>query len=367
MKILFLHSGFQWTGAITYARALESVWRGRHEVFWTGDTPFSALNRYLQLPLSEKLLPKGIQNAFRLARYIRKQGIQLLHAHSRRANCVAALASGLTGVPYVTTSHQRMKPHAWNRMLGCWGGKTIAICESISTHLRQHNRVPDQQIISIPNGIDLDEFQPAAFEPSRPFIVSVLGRLSGHRWRAAAFILSICPDLLVLSPDVHIHFAGAVDDAYKELLQRLIHQANQGFSRERVRYTGFASDVRPIIGESSVVIAAGRSLLESLAMGVPAIAVGEECDHGLMTPASYSEARATNFGDFSLVRAPYNAARIIDGVRAIVNHTIAIDSLRSWGRHAVQQDYDVRRVASAIEQVYAELLPVPSQAALRKI
>lgn len=359
MKILFLHSGWELTGALTYARALEAAWRSHHEVYWASDRPFFQNCRYFALPLSRKLIPHGLRNAVAVARIIRRHGIDILHSHSRRANCVAALASCLTGVPYVTTAHLRMKRHAWNRMLGCWGARTLAICESIASHLKTVNGVPEGRVAFVRNGIDTQYFRPMPEIPigAEPSFL-VVGRISGHRWRAAAFVLSMLPEILRRFPSTRVRFAGAVEPKHAEEFRDGIRRINEVYPSARVEHLGFVDDIRPWIARSTLVLAAGRSLLEALAMEKPGLAVGEEGGFGLLTPQNYEQARSTNFGDFTYSqRGVYNGRLLVEGVaRVFSDASSAQAALGSWGRSMVLRDYNASRVAEDVENVYRQVL-----------
>jgi glycosyltransferase involved in cell wall biosynthesis len=361
MKLLFLHSGLALTGSYTYAQALEQEWRGRHEVYWANDGLNVPESRGLVLPLRHKLFPHGVIHAFQIARYARRRGIQLLHAHSRSANLVAGIASRLAGIPYVTTAHMRTRPHYGNKIWPFWGDRAIAICESIADHLRTENGLPAERIALIRNGINLAEFQirPPTPQPAEEGRwITVLGRLSGKRWEAAAWVLSLLPELLRNYPDLRVRYVGAVAAEHQAEMTHAVDRLNTGQPRPRVVATGQAADPRPFIQTSALVIAAGRSLMETMAMGIPTIAVGEQLSYGLMTPDTFSVAQRTNFGDFPYPGADgFSAPLVMRGISDVLDRRIDLAALSAWGRQRILDEYSVDHIARKIEAVYASVMP----------
>jgi glycosyltransferase involved in cell wall biosynthesis len=361
VKILFVHSGPELTGSWTYAKALAREWAGRHEVFWVHDGMVGADEPSLRLPISRKLVPSGLANGQKLAAFVRQHQISILHSHSRRANMVAAMASRLTAVPYVTTAHLCMTPHVFNRIWPCFGHRTIAICENVQENLMAEHGVPADRISLIRNGIDLETFRPRA-SPAGPWRwITVLGRLSGHRWRAGAFVLSLIGDLLPDYPDVRFRFIGSVEPSHQQEMKDALDRLNAGYREPRVLAPGFLGDIQPLLTESTAVIAAGRSLMEAMALERPVIAVGEEFALGLLTPRNIQPARESNFGDFRKGpdrTASYDKAAVVKDLRSVLDKAVDLGRLGVWGREQVDLNYNIESVARAVETVYDRLLTV---------
>lgn len=355
MQILFMHSGLTITGSITYARALEHAWAGMHRIYWANDGLGIDERRGLVLALRHKFIPHGLHHVFQLQRFIRQKNIQLIHAHSRQANLAAALASKVTGVPYVTTAHMRTQPRAGNRLWPCWGGRTIAICETIATHLHTENGVPQERIHLIRNGIDTDFFQPWTSSTPHARQVTILGRLSGKRWHAVDFLISMLPQVLAAYPDVRFRFVGEAAPEHRATLERWLREFNVGTGRLVLEFTGHVEDPRPYLADSGLVIAAGRSLMEAMAMGIPTIAVGEQSAIGLLTPANFVEAQKTNFGDFPLPGTEgFHAEPVLAGMHAVLGGRVDRAHLGAWGRERIHRDYGLTTIARQVDRVYAE-------------
>jgi glycosyltransferase involved in cell wall biosynthesis len=355
VRVLFLHSGTELTGSYTYAKALEKAWDRPGEIYYINDGMAGAVAPAEALPLGKKLFPQGLLNGFKVAQFIRRNRIDIIHSHSRRANMVAAMASQQTGVPYVTTAHLSQRPHLFTRWWPCFGDRTIAICENIQDNLIHAHSLNPSRVHLIRNGIDLQLFSPRAMAGHTRWI-SIVGRLSGRRWRAGVFLMSLLPELLRSFTDIKVRFLGSVAAEHEPEFHARLAQLNSGFREPRVMPLGFAPDLRPFLAESSVVVGAGRSILEAMAMERPVVAVGEQEAPGLLTMENFAEAQASNFGDFrkrSDGSAIYNAEKIRQDLTAILNGKKQWAGLARWGREQVDAHYNITRVAVKVEGVYA--------------
>ena len=146
MKILFLLSSLEPAGSETYCLSLAKAWEGRHDVFWISDALHFG-QPYTSMPISRKAVPGGILNTLRVAFFIRKHKIQIVHSHSRRSHWVAAQAAKLTGIGHVTTIHQQLPAHFFSRLFPCLGHAAIAIDEVVAEHTRTHFHIPAESCI----------------------------------------------------------------------------------------------------------------------------------------------------------------------------------------------------------------------------
>lgn len=353
MNILFLLSNLELTGSETYAQSLAQAWGSRHRVFWISDH-LTVTSDFLSLPIRKKPMPGGFLNAWRVARFVKQNAIHVIHSHSRRANWVAALASRLTGVPHVTTVHMRSRPHFSTRLFPCWGNQAIAICESVVEYLRDVFHMPEERISLIRNGIDLERFRPVARIPRKSTRwVTVLGRLTGGRWKVIEFLLPIFQEVASRFPEVRFRLIGPISPERQAALNEEMNSLNAQFSQKRFEATGFVRDVRPFIAESTAVIASGRSLLETMAMQVPVIALGEEKALGLMTPENFALGRISNFGDFALFdRLHFDRTLVWEGLTRVLEGSLDLDSVVRWERETLEKHYDLRQVAQKVEDLY---------------
>ena len=93
-----------------------------------------------------------------LARYIRENKIDLIHAQTRITQVMGVLLKSLTGKPFVSTCHGFFKTRLSRRLIPCWGDAVIAISKAVERHLRHDFKVAGEKVFLVESGIDLEEF-----------------------------------------------------------------------------------------------------------------------------------------------------------------------------------------------------------------
>jgi glycosyltransferase involved in cell wall biosynthesis len=110
-------------------------------------------------------------NEGRLRQIIREQKVDLVHARSRAPAWSAWAAAKAEGVPFVTTYHGAYSgtsglKRAYNSVMAK-GDLVIANSEWIAAHIAEVHGIDPARIVTIPRGVDLDAFDPAAVAPVR--------------------------------------------------------------------------------------------------------------------------------------------------------------------------------------------------------
>lgn len=110
-------------------------------------------------------------NEGRLKRIIRNEGVHLVHARSRAPAWSAWAAAKATGVPFVTTYHgaysgEEGLKRKYNSVMAK-GDLVIANSQWIAAHVQRVHGIAPEQIVTIPRGVDLAAFDPAAVPQAR--------------------------------------------------------------------------------------------------------------------------------------------------------------------------------------------------------
>lgn len=128
--------------------------------------------RHYRLPLAAKSPWVIHANIGRLQKLIRDQGVQLVHARSRAPAWSAYLAAKRCKVPFVTTFHgvydgseHWLKRH-YNAVMAK-GERVIAISDYVADHVQARYGVGPDRLRTIPRGVDLAAFDPAAITDAR--------------------------------------------------------------------------------------------------------------------------------------------------------------------------------------------------------
>lgn len=228
--------------------------------------------------------PAILLATFRVARHIRRNRIDLIHAHLPLAGVVARLAGRLTGIPVVYSEHNlQERYHVGTRLLNrlTWRSQERAVAvsaevaESIRTHLDQ--RVPVQVIL---NGVNVETFAPVpardvAFRagmhipPGDPLIGTIAVFRIQKRlddW------IDVARRVSAARPNAHFVLVG--DGPERERIEASV----SGSTLEgRVHFAGLQEDVRPYLAEMDVYLMTSQfeglpvALLEAMAFGVPPV------------------------------------------------------------------------------------------------
>jgi len=158
LNILHVLSGDFVTGAETSTVSLiQRQTSAGHRVFVAAgrfDHPVDA--KVVSLPIYDRGWVKRGLNILALKRVIKKEEIDLVHAHSRAASWVSYWASRSTRTPYLSTLHGRQHLHFSNKRFNIYGETVLMMCENIREQmLEQTNAFRQEQLIVYRNGLNL--------------------------------------------------------------------------------------------------------------------------------------------------------------------------------------------------------------------
>jgi len=247
--------------------------------------------KHVKLPLARKNPYTIWRNAGRLARVIRQNKVDIVHARSRAPAWSALWAARRTGVRFMTTYHDTYSASsAWKRRYNsvmAKGQRVIAISEFIADYLRDLYGLGAGVLRTIPRGVDLSRFDPARvpaerkiklthdwnLPDDRPIILmpARLSRKKGHKVLIEALAKLKRTDIccIMVGDDGR-------QTSYRTSLLELIHECQlEGI----VRLLPQTADMPAAYSLAAVVVAPsikpegfGRVPVEAQAMGRPVIA-----------------------------------------------------------------------------------------------
>jgi len=285
-------------GSLDIAAAISGA-GGRALVASQGGPMAGELRRYgaehIALPLASKNPLTIYRNAARLAKLVRRQKVDILHARSRGPAWSAKLAAQRTGCHLVTTFHapynaQNEFKRRYNAVMAA-GDRVIAISEFLAEHVRTLYGVGPERLRVIPRGVDLVHFDPQNVSAERvvklaqawnlpdgvPFLM-LPGRLT--RWKGQALLIEALARLKDL--DFHCLLVGSDQGraAYRQELEELVASLDL---TGRVSICEDCRDMPAAYMLADVVVSAssdpegfGRVVSEAQAMGRPVLV----SDHG---------------------------------------------------------------------------------------
>ena len=313
--------------------------------------------------------PRAVSAQLRLARDIRRHGIQIVHSYTAPANMFAIPAAKLAGARVVASIRDMSvylssKQKYAQRLICKLADRIVVNANAIKDRLVAEG-YDGSRICVIPNGIDLARFdQPRATGcihrelglPANAPLIGVVGRVCRRKGiedflTAAAMVTSRFPTARYLIVGEALTAGGGTivrDYAYERELMR---QAAQLGLQDRVVFTGFRPDVERVLNELTVSVlpslseGLSNSLLESMAAGVPVVAtrVGgtaeavQDGENGLLLPPG--DPNALSAAICRLLDAPAFAAR-----------------LGEEGRRSVADRFSMTRLVNTTSFFYESLL-----------
>jgi glycosyltransferase involved in cell wall biosynthesis len=295
--------------------------------------------------------------AWRLARLIRQQRIQIAHAQKGRARTLTMLAGLMgarallvlnRGVSFPVGSVRRRAGYDSRRVHAI-----VAVCRSIKDGLVAAG-VPGDKIAVIYSGTDLDRFHPGVDGSG---IRRELGLTSEHAlvtqvgvrsWRGWRDVLAALPAVTRRVPNARLLFVGAPAPRMVEIADAA---AALGVG-EHVLALGHRDDVPAILTASDVVVDGSYaglgitgSIREALACERPVVATTMEGMPELVVD-----------GETGRLVPPRNPAALAGAVVGLLGDPTAAQAMARAGRKRVEAHFSLRAKVDATEALYYALL-----------
>jgi glycosyltransferase involved in cell wall biosynthesis len=281
--------------------------------------------RIVRLGVKSLRRPASLRRALWFARFLRKSRIEVLQAFFPDSCYFGLPAAWLAGVPHRVRTrnnlgHWLTPLHRWlGRLLNFVSTVNVANCRAAADALHASERPPQDSIVVLENGVDLERFQNIApLEMQLAGEAVHIGALANLRpVKGLALLVEAASRLSAEHPTALFEVAG--EGEQRPELERLIdRQRLQG----RFHLAGAVSDASDFLARQHIAVLCSHSegmsnaLLEYMAAGraVVATAVGAAPDiitdevHGLLVPAGDPGALAQAIG--RLLHEPELAMRL---------------------------------------------------------
>ena len=309
----------------------------------------------------------------------------IVHCHTWYTHFAGCLVQQLQGAKLVLTTHS-LEPHRpWKvEQLGSayhvssWLEKTafqnadgvIAVSESMKHDVHELYGVPEEKIAVIPNGIDLDEYQPTfddavlkkyGIDPSQPFVLFV-GRITRqkgilHLANALKYLpkdtqMVLCagaPD----TPEIGDEMKGRIEAAHDAGAERVIW-LQETVPREDIikLYSHAALFVCPSVYEPFGIIN-----LEAMACETPVVASAVGGIPEIVVPGETGTLVSFDVGDeFEPADPDKFAHDLADAIQELLADPEKLETMGKASRKRVQEKFSWRAVAEETLEFYESLL-----------
>ncbi|HQT64706.1 MAG: glycosyl transferase [Acidocella sp. 20-57-95] len=321
--------------------------------------------KIVTLPLASKSPFTMRRNASLLAKLIRDEKIDLVHAHSRAPAWSALWATRRTKTPFVTSYHGTYNENApfkrrYNAVMAA-GDRVIAVSAFIGSLVRERHKVGDDRLRIIPGGVDANKFDPSLVQGDRMAklardwrldvdapLIMLAGRLTP--WKGQRVLIAALP--LMRHKDAVAVLVGS-DQGRETYAQSLIAQAEALGVSSRLRMVGHTEDMPAALMLADIVVNAstdpegfGRTVVEAQAMGRVVIATS----HG-------GAGDTIRDGETGFLVPPGDPQQLAGALDKALD--FSTEQRLAWGgytRAVVAQNFSVQAMQYAVLHVYGELL-----------
>ncbi len=364
MKILLMTTHLDFGGISSYTVSLAKKLRERGHQVWvasSGGRLEEVLKNHsiphikVNVKTKSELNPKVILAIFKLLRFIRQEGIELIHVQTRVTQVVAFYLSKLTKIPYISTCHGFFKPRLSRKIFKFWGDKVIAISDAVRVHLVNDLRVTKDKIELIYNGIDLEEFLKSYTNEQKDEyrrevnlkggpVVGIIARLSevkGHK-----YLLKAAKEILEVRPDVQFLIIG--EGPEKKNLLKLVDELkikdNVHFAQSVIETT-LPLSIMDVFVMPSLQEGLGLSILEAMAKGLPVVASDVGGIYSLVED-----------GKSGYLIKPRQDLELKEAILRLLKDKRMAEAFGRYGQKKVKSDFSLDDLIKKVENVYQRVL-----------
>jgi glycosyltransferase involved in cell wall biosynthesis len=308
--------------------------------------------------------PSGMFAVLRLARLLRRERFQVLHAHDLWSNLVGMSAAILARVPVRITSQRDLSHDAWYgtyrrrvlRFLQARSSVVLTNAAAIRDGLITRDRIPAEKVCVIYNGVDLGRLQQAKKNREALFpnssgnkLVVLVGNMNsavkGH-----AILISAAREVVQKFPRTQFVLVG--DGPMRKEFEA---QAASAGLQQNFLFLGRRGDVPEILAccDCAVLpsLAEGlpNAVLEYLAAGLPVVAT-----------ALGGNLEVIRDGVTGLLVPPEDSAALAKALECLLGDDAFARRLSTAGREHVTANFSFERLVAEVDKLYTAQLQAVS-------
>lgn len=308
------------------------------------------------LATKSELHPKLWWRLPSLARFVKEEGFDLIHAHSRVTQVLAFFVSRLSRVPYVSTAHGFYTPRIGRRLFPAWGERVVAISETVEEDLIGRHGVRRERIRLIHNAVDAESFEKRLKQqdpkrlkmryriPEKAFVIGCLSRLvkdKGH-----AYLIEAVKTLAADHPDVFLLIVG--DGRERTAIEEQLRAELPGRSRlvpGVLDTTGVLSLMDVFVHPATHREGFGLSIAEAMIANVPVV----------LTDIPALNTLFMDGRDVCMV-PPKDPQALARALRRLIEDGAYAGKIAKEARRISLERCDTSRMADQMERLYKEVV-----------
>lgn len=301
-----------------------------------------------------------IRTVLEIRKYIRQNGVDVLHTHNYKADIFGFLATRFAGMRWVATNHlwhetdRKLMFYEWLDALAFrFADKITAVSPDIKDDLVRRG-VRGNGIQVIANGIDVEKFSAAGGRRSaaraefgfgeHDFVIGTIGRLSPEKGHA--ILLTAAREIVAGEENARFLIVG--DGPLREGLEQESRRLGLG---DKVVFGGVQKDMPKIYAAIDLLampsLAEGlpMTLLEAMAARVPAV----------LTEVGGIPDVISN-GESGLLIPSGDAWALTEAILKLIGSSSLRQRLAEGAYKTVSQNYSTPRMAAEYRAVYADVI-----------
>jgi len=368
LRILHISSAQAFGGGERHLADLANALATRgHDVFAVVRPDSPLIAELTGLP-AQNLVPLPLRNALdassagRLASFVRKQKIELVHAHMARDYPLAAYVTRRNpDAQLIVTRHVLFPLNPLHKITLSRVARVVAVSDAVGRQLSIQKIVPRERVTVVHNGIDIARFETAMRKfdreqfcrrwalPEKNTLVGSVGSLNplkGHDdfLQAAARVADIFPGAYFIVAGVDVT-AGQTNRANLERLVRKLKLES------RVRFIGKMDDVAPLFCALDITVSAshsesfGLAIAEAMTTGTPVVATETEGAREIILD-----------GETGLLVKVRDVGALAEAIGALLSDEEQRQRIGQSAREEVRLRFSLDRMVDATEQIYQQSL-----------
>ncbi|VAV85703.1 hypothetical protein MNBD_DELTA01-1784 [hydrothermal vent metagenome] len=307
--------------------------------------------------------PFDIRDMLRFISFLRREKVDIVHAHLFNASRASHFLAKLAGVRItIETNHVR---EAWrkgtlktwyaiDRLFSRFTDCIIAVSKANADYLLEVKGIEPGKVKVVQNGIDTRAFdaqsrpatsiKAALGIPDDAPLIAVIARLEPQKGHI--YLLEAIPEIIRKYPDVVFLLAG---DGV--LASELKAQAARLKIDRNVIFAGFRSDAELLLRSSDIF------LLPSLWEGLPLVVI-EASAAGIPVIATAVDGtpEVVRDGETGLLIEPRNPVVITESVLRLLDNPEEAKKMGQRGANYVRAHFDISQQVKGTEAIYMELI-----------
>jgi sugar transferase (PEP-CTERM/EpsH1 system associated) len=292
-----------------------------------------------------------------IMKLIRENNIQLVHTHNEAAHFYGALAGKLSGVPVVHTRHGRYLHNSRRKVFlamfsSFLATKIVGVSKDVSDLIARKEKIPDNKVLTILNGVDVDHYSPCAKKVENNYgheignrcinigIVARLDRVKDH-----STLLITCNELRKFNDNFRLIIVG--DGAMRSQLEKEVELLHL---HDKVDFKGTRHDIVDIMNDLDIFALSSTSegisltLLEAMSCCLPVVATNVG-----------GNPEVVKDGETGFLVPPKNPELFSEKLLMLIQDKKIREKMGVAGRERVMQHFSISQTAKKYVKLYTQV------------